>query len=944
VSNDSDDLREELRRAVSPRYEVGEEIGYGGMSFVYRGCDTTDHHAVAFKVLRRDYASVLGPARFLREIRLLSQLHHPGILPLLDSGHSDSLFYFLMPLVEGETLEARLKREPQLPLDMVRSVVTQVAAALEYAHDAGVVHRDIKPSNLFLSGDQVLLADFGIAKDLAPREGEITTSTDMVVGTVMYMSPEQADGHAHVDRRTDVYSLGCVTYQMLAGEPPFTGANTQAVLARVRSLPAPSARLLRPELPRGVDAVVRKALAKSPADRYQRAGDFASALTDPVKLEAAAREARAEENPTRGWRVPAGIALAVLAVALVILLRPSRPLDPNKVMGFPLLAEGGVQASVVEQVEEAVAAAMQDTDPLRWLQARLFLGAEAQAGLPADAATRLARRRGARYWLNGSLAVIGDSLVVRLSLFDAKGDSLVSSRSETGPPTTPAYALAFRAVNALLPKIVGRSTQVDEKYLKRHAPAAVAKWLEGEVAYRNARYTDALAFYRSALAADSTLVSAALKGAMTSAWLSQYAAGDSLVGLALRREADLPPVNRMFARGLQYQFAGNGDSALAWFRQVTQAAPEWSEGWYGIGEAAYHLWPADSNLDALARDAFQRSLVLDNDFAPVVFHLAELTIVAGEFKEAARLVQRHRALSADAAQQMQLEVMLRCIQNGPRAVDWTSLAARAESGEQLLSAGRLLAAGGRHLDCAEEAYRAALLSPAPDADLSRRWDAALGLHHLFVARGEDARARRLADSLIASGLMAGRGLRILDALLGAGPDSTAASEIALLDQPVERMSVARLWWIGEWAAHRADATRLRAVTARLRTLADSSGRATDRIPARVMAARLRLVTGDTADAIDSLREIRPLAPFAALVWRYWEPLATERLLLAKVLLARGQGRESIRAAESFDGQRTAVDVAFLRQSLEIRREASERMGQRGRTTEYTRRLTELSRR
>ncbi|HSE67049.1 MAG TPA: serine/threonine-protein kinase, partial [Gemmatimonadales bacterium] len=175
MSQDSDELRDELSRAVFPRYEVGEEIGCGGAAFVFRGRDTADGSAVAFKVLKRSWATLLGPSRFLREIRFLSNLHHPGILPLLHSDHSELLFYFVMPLVDGETLQARLVREPQLTLDLVRRVVTQVAAAIDYAHDAGVIHRDIKPSNLFLSRERVLLADFGIAKDLAPLPDESTT-------------------------------------------------------------------------------------------------------------------------------------------------------------------------------------------------------------------------------------------------------------------------------------------------------------------------------------------------------------------------------------------------------------------------------------------------------------------------------------------------------------------------------------------------------------------------------------------------------------------------------------------------------------------------------------------------------------------------------------------------------------------------------------------------
>ena len=255
-------------------------------------------------------------------------------------------------------------------------------------------------------------------------------------------------------------------------------------------------------------------------------------------LELAARAGKT--RPRRLHWTAAAAAMVAMGGLAALMMRPHVALDDNKVMGFPLLAKGGVPAFEVDLVEEAIAAAMQDTDPLRWLRARLYLGGDARGNLTADSATGVARRRGACFWLGGSLARIGDSLVVRLELFDAAGDSLVASRAEAGPAGTPAYVLAFRAVNLLLPRVVGRSTHVAEKYLERHQPAAVAKWLAGEVAYRNARYRDALALYRAALGADSSLVPAALKGAMTAAWLVQYDAADSLVQLALRHQSGLP--------------------------------------------------------------------------------------------------------------------------------------------------------------------------------------------------------------------------------------------------------------------------------------------------------------------------------------------------------------------------------------------------------------------
>jgi serine/threonine-protein kinase len=925
----------DYQNVVGDRYRLEGELGAGAQGTVFRARDLRLSRPVAVKFLRLEVAPLIGPDRFQREIAIAASLSHPNIVPLLDSGGVGEHLYYTMPLVEGESLRRRLARETQLPVDDALRIAADVAAALDYAHERGYIHRDIKPENILLTRERAIVLDFGVARAMEVAGENAITSGTLVIGTPLYMSPEQGSGQRQLDARSDIYALGCVLYEMLAGEPPFTGPTPQAVVARHLVDPPPRLSVVRRSVSPALEEAIDKALAKVPADRYPTGAEMVRALE------------RAQRHPggralirRRLERAGAVLLLGTLALS-AYLTWPRAVLDSNKVMGFPLLERGGVDPFAVEQVEEAIAAAMQDTDPLRWMRARLFLGGGTRAALPADSATRLARQRGARYWLGGSMSSVGDSLVVRLELFDAEGDSLVASRSESGPPGTAGYALAFRAVNALLPKIVGRSTHVAEKYLERHPPAAVTKWLEGEVAYRNARYRDALRFYREALEADSTLAPAALKGAMTAWWLAEYPIADTLSQLALKRESDLPTSNRMLARGLAHQNSGNGDSAMHWFRRAVRASPEWSEGWYQVGEAAYHLWPAGDNLDSVAYAAFRRSIELDPDFAPVVFHLAELAIVTGDLEAGAGLLKRHRVLSADRAQQLQLELMLQCVREGSGEADWPSLAAIDTPGLRLLTAGGLLMAGARHLDCAEGALRAALLSPAPDPTRTRRWDAAFSLHHIAVARGEGDRARAIADSIVASGVRAGRGLRILDALLGVGSDSAGAAEIALLEEPADSLNIRRNWWFGEWSAAHGDVARLEAVVRRIRAAAESSGAVSAQVPARVMSARLLLARGDTLAAIDSLRSVRPV-PLSGLVWGYWDPLSAERLLLAKLLLAQSRADEALQVAESFDGQRAAVDLAFLRPSLELRRSAAKQLGNRRLEDDFTRRLAALN--
>jgi eukaryotic-like serine/threonine-protein kinase len=339
---------DQLRAALADRYRLERELGQGGMATVYLAHDLRHERKVAIKVLRPELAAVIGAERFVREIRTIAALQHPHILGLIDSGEVGGTAYYVMPFVEGESLRDRLVREKQLPVPDAVRIATEVASALDYAHRHGVIHRDIKPENILLHDGQALVADFGIALALSSAGGTRMTETGMSLGTPHYMSPEQAMGQREITARSDVYALGCVLYEMLIGEPPFTGPTAQAIVAKVMTEEPRPLTLHRKTIPSHVEAAVLTSLSKLPADRFDTAKQFAEALTNRGLTATAVLPAT---RPGRARTWPAALAAGLLGLAVgAVAARWGSAARVEPVRGYVGERLGGPRAAMYPEV------------------------------------------------------------------------------------------------------------------------------------------------------------------------------------------------------------------------------------------------------------------------------------------------------------------------------------------------------------------------------------------------------------------------------------------------------------------------------------------------------------------------------------------------------------------------------------------------------------------
>lgn len=889
-----DDIAHRIASAFADRYEVIGPAGQGGMSLVFRMRPAGGGPDVAIKVIRPELSTHLTEARFVREARIAEELDHPGIVPALEAGSVDGLLYLIMPFVEGQTLEKRLAQEGALGLDEAIRIVTEIGEALAYAHDRGFIHRDVKPGNIMLGPGGARIADFGIARALVTAAGERLTVSGVSIGTPRYMSPEQGAGDQRLDERSDEYALACVLYEMLVGEPPFTGPTAKAVIARHIAEPPPSIDVVRPDLPPGVAWSVRKALSKNAADRFPTVPEFIAALSsDPP----------APKERRRRWMAAVAIVAALLATATLALqlLDGTPTLDPLRVLVFAPDDENG-QSGVNDAVATYIGYVLEGTDPLRWEEARDWIEAGTdEAGLGLDARLSAARRARAGHFIDGSVLRSPDSVTVILRLFDARSGERIRTAGRSGPPGASEASLGAAAVAQLLNSLIEPGRPIDLGKLSERSPAAIARFYNGEVAYRMTRFDEALDQYEAAVAADSAFAIAAVKGAQAAGWLEDATAAADLAALAIANDSLLPTKYREFILGIRDYHAGVADSALAHLARTTSAFPEWAEGRTALAEVYYHLMPDRAGLDSLARTEFETARRLDSLFAPPLYHLAEMAIRSGELERARRLVDRLEAVSPDSVIEIQLDLMLQCATAGPATIDWTALTATDEYG--VVSAAQAMAPSPALRPCA---------SAAADAVVSngsvRAWGGLLVLQSVLLADGRLDELRELLASDRVANLPADR-LLLIDAVADPRLAPDADAVYASLGREFAAVSSPNLWLMLEWASASGRVEDVRDIAAVLQERASTGGRR-DELFAAIAAAHQAMIDALADQALDRVAALRPTAPVAALLWDPWEALAPEILLRADLLIARDSTDVVRRSLLDAVSHRSVAQVLF----------------------------------
>jgi serine/threonine-protein kinase len=900
---------------------IERELGRGGMATVYLARDEKHDRHVALKLLHGELAAALGPERFLREIKLTARLDHPHILPVLDSGETLGRLWYTMPFVEGESLRDRLRREPQLPLDDALAIGREVGDALNYAHHHGVVHRDIKPENILIAHGHARVADFGIARAVEAAGGEELTGTGLAVGTPAYMSPEQA-GAGLVDARTDIYALGCVLHEMLAGEPPFTGPTPQAVVAKRFIQPAPLLSRLRPTVPPAVETAVQKALAVVPADRFATAAEFTRALVT-------AQPSPRVRRPRRGVAIGLSLVIAVSAAAGALLWR-QKPAPPTLDADLLAVAPFDVLSPSLELWREGLVDVLSrnldGAGPLRTVPPTAVMRRWTGHADPLSAA-ELGQRTGARLAVFGSLVPSGgDSARLRATLLDVETARPLAEfelRDAGDRIDRLGDSLAVRVLGEL-----GRQRRLELTgiaSLGSTSPVALKAFLQGEQWFRRGAWDSALSSYERAVGLDSGFALAVWRLGRVIGWQRAYSESLS-TALALRagtlnrglapRDSLLVTADSLLHGGVSGMWAGY-QRLVSTAREATRRYPDDGDAWHTLGEAYAHTGREPPDI-VLA--AFERAIGLDSAYAPAYIHAIELASYVRDFDTARRYAQHYlrRAPADHTAQGIRLALALadparagtpqvrRALERAPADVlltAWLPFHLARDSGEVALQVARVLA---RSPESSSPWMTPAFRTAALAYTLAYRGHAREAAE--TWTRDMEGTSVLLADLAVIGALPSDSARTVFDGWLRAGNLYSSLHGLPLWSSRGDTASIAKVRRL-------ADSLE--------RSGADAAVREEATYGAHAAGAYLALARHDTARALEELESLPD-----SLCWDcYFQPMS--RLLLQS---ARREDRKVLAATEPFAFFPMATDVTG---KLEKAR-AAERLGKRDEATRHYR--------
>ena len=653
------DLLHQLQPALAGRYRVERELGMGGMAIVFLATDERHHRHVAIKVLRPNLTPVIGPDRFLQEIAIAARLTHPHILPLHDSGEAAGFLYYVMPYVEGESLRGRLTRERVLPVGESLRIAREVADALAYAHSHGIVHRDIKPENILLESGHAVVSDFGVARAIGAAAGDRLTSAGVALGTPTYMSPEQAAGESIVDGRTDVYALGCTLYEMLAGQPPFTGPTAESVVHQhIVAAPVP-VTVIRPSVPAWVAAAIAQALAKEPADRFPTAADFAAALEAPAETDPVVPGRRSHHGRAR---LVAGAAALMIGGGIALAVRGSSPAamelvatPPERTVAvLPFRTVGPGVELWREGLVDLLSTNLDNVGTLRAIDSRTLLNrwrkrAGEESGETALAtALQVARETGAGFGVVGAVVSLGPNVRLTAKVYRVPSGEVTGEGRVEGPQDSILPLVDALSVE-ILKRVLGSAParQVRLSTVTTSSLPALRHFLDGEQAFRRSDFDRAIAEYRSALAIDSTFALSLYRLSSAYGWSQVIGSPESMRygRRAVARADRLPERERLILTGNLLLAAGR-PAAIDTLERATLRYPDDADAWYNYGDALYHLgFVRNIPMERIAT-AFDRAVVMDPTFAPALIHGVAVGFMLDDSTRARRYTEQYTGLDS----------------------------------------------------------------------------------------------------------------------------------------------------------------------------------------------------------------------------------------------------------------------------------------------------------